>query len=279
MIPRESLLPRRILLQLAVYSALALMAAIVLFPLLIIASSAFKNDEEIFSWPLTLIPRHPIFSNFQALMDRFPLYIWNSIKVTAAIVAVQFITSTTGAYAFSKLRWRGRDAVFLLYIASIMIPSNSVIIPQFIIVRSLGLYDTHAALILVSAFSAFAVFLTRQYFLTIPDSLLEAARIDGASEFGIFAGIILPLSKPVAVTVIIFSFRYFWNDFFTPLIYLTSPNLKTLPLGMAEFATEYSVLYGPQMAAALISILPVLAIFIIGQRYFVEGVVASGIKG
>lgn len=277
--PRESALHRRLFPTIAVYLALAVMAVVVLFPMLIIASSAFKNDAEIFSWPLTLVPRHPILSNFQALMDRFPLYIWNSIKVTAAIVAVQFITSTTGAYAFSKLRWRGRDALFLLYIASIMVPSNSIIIPQFIIVRSFGLYDTHVALVLVSAFSAFAVFLTRQYFLTIPDSLLEAARIDGASEFRIFAGIILPLSKPIAVTVIIFSFRYFWNDFFTPLIYLTTPNLKTLPLGMAEFASEYSVLYGPQMAAALISILPVLAIFIIGQRYFVEGVVASGIKG
>jgi multiple sugar transport system permease protein len=279
MIALEKSRTRRLLQTLAIYLALAVMAVIVLFPLLIIASSAFKNEGEIFSWPLTLIPRHPIFSNFQALMDRFPLYIWNSVKVTAAIVAVQFITSTTGAYAFSKLRWRGRDALFLLYIASIMVPTNSVIIPQFIIVRSLGLYDTQVALILVSAFSAFAVFLTRQYFLTIPDSLLEAARIDGASEFRIFSGIILPLSKPIAVTVIIFSFRYFWNDFFTPLIYLTSPNLKTLPLGMAEFASEYTVLYGPQMAAALISILPVLVIFIIGQRYFVEGVVASGIKG
>ncbi len=279
MIPRESSLPRRLLQTLAIYLALAVMAVIVLFPLLIIASSSFKNEGEIFSWPLTIVPHHPIFSNFEALLDRFPLYIWNSVKVTAAIVAVQFITSTTGAYAFSKLRWRGRDALFLLYIASIMIPSNSVIIPQFIIVRSLGLYDTHVALVLVSAFSAFAVFLTRQYFLTIPDSLLEAARIDGASEFRIFSRIMLPLSKPIAVTVIIFSFRYFWNDFFTPLIYLTSPVLKTLPLGMAEFATEYSVSYGPQMAAALISILPVLVIFIMGQRYFVEGVVASGIKG
>ncbi|HUZ18307.1 MAG TPA: carbohydrate ABC transporter permease [Spirochaetia bacterium] len=263
----------------AMYLVLIVTALAVIGPLLIIASSAFKNEGEIFTYPMTLVPRVPVLSNFIQLEAHFPLYIWNSVKVTTAIVVLQFVTATTGAYAFSKLTWRFRDTLFILYIASIMIPIQSIIIPQFIIVRILGLYNTQTALVLVSAFTAFGVFLCRQFFLTIPDSLLEAARIDGASEYRIFFGIVLPLSTPVIVTVIIFSFRYFWNDFFTPLIYLTSQSLKTLPLGMADFVDQYNIAYGPQMAAALISIVPVLIVFLIGQRYFVEGVVATGIKG
>jgi len=265
--------------RLTIYLLLILTTITVLMPLLIIASASFKTEGEIFAFPITLIPRHAVFENFDRLKQQFPLYILNSVKVTVMIVLVQFVTATTGAYAFSKLKWKGRDALFLLYIASIMIPIQSIIIPQFIIVRNLGLYNTHAALVLVSAFTAFGVFLCRQYFLTIPDSLLEAARIDGATEYRIFGQIMLPLSKPVAVTVIIFSFRFFWNDFFTPLIYITSQSLKTLPLGMADFVTQYSITYGPQMAAALISIVPVLIVFLVGQRYFVQGVVATGIKG
>jgi multiple sugar transport system permease protein len=261
------------------YLVLLIGALGVLGPLVIVASSAFKLEGEIFAYPMTLIPREPVLSNFIQLEAHFPLYIWNSVKVTILIVVLQFVTATTGAYAFSKLTWKFRDTLFILYIASIMIPIQSIIIPQFIVVRILGLYNTHAAVILVSAFTAFGVFLCRQFFLTIPDSLLEAARIDGASEYRIFAQVVLPLSTPVVVTVIIFSFRYFWNDFFTPLIYLTSQSLKTLPLGMADFVDQYNIAYGPQMAAALISIIPVLVIFLIGQRYFVQGVVATGIKG
>ncbi|HUX22530.1 MAG TPA: carbohydrate ABC transporter permease [Spirochaetia bacterium] len=260
------------------YLALLATALVILGPLLMVASSSFKTEREIFGLPITLIPRTPVLSNFIQLQAHFPLYIWNSVKVTVSIVLIQFVTATTGAYAFSKLTWRFRDAMFLLYIASIMIPIQSIIIPQFIIVRYLGLYNSQVAVILVSAFTAFGVFLCRQFFLTIPDSLLEAARIDGASEYRIFFSVVLPLSVPVIVTVIIFSFRFFWNDFFTPLIYLTSPNLKTLPLGMADFVDQYNIAYGPQMAAALISIIPVLIVFLVGQRYFVEGVVASGIK-
>ena len=276
---RKALLRRFTAGKAVMYLLLLIGALGVLGPLVIVASSAFKLEGEIFAYPMTLIPREPVLSNFIQLETHFPLYIWNSAKVTTSIVVLQFVTATTGAYAFSKLTWKFRDTLFILYIASIMIPIQSIIIPQFIVVRILGLYNTHAAVILVSAFTAFGVFLCRQFFLTIPDSLLEAARIDGASEYRIFAQVVLPLSTPVVVTVIIFSFRYFWNDFFTPLIYLTSQSLKTLPLGMADFVDQYNIAYGPQMAAALISIIPVLVIFLIGQRYFVQGVVATGIKG
>jgi multiple sugar transport system permease protein len=258
---------------------LAATAVLILAPLVVMASTAFKPDGEIYDFPMHVIPLQPTLDNFSKLMDRFPLYIWNSAKLTAIIVFVQIVTATTGAYAFSKLHWKGRDSLFLLYVVSIMIPLQAIIIPQFIIVRNIGLYDTHLALILTGAFTAFGTFLIKQYFMTIPDSYVEAAHIDGADEFTIFFRLMLPLAKPVIATQIIFSFRFFWNDFFAPFIYLTSQNLKTLPLGMADFATETYTYVGPQLAASFISIIPVMIIFLAAQKYFVEGVAASGVKG
>ena len=258
---------------------LLLMCFLVFMPLVVMLSSSFKTDSEIYDFPMSVIPKTPTMENFGQLMNRFPLYIWNSIKLTTIIVLVQLITSTTGAYAFSKLHWKGRDFIFMLYVVSIMIPMQSIIIPQFLIIRNLGLYNTHMALILTGAFTAFGTFLIKQYFMTIPDSYIEAAHIDGANDFVIFLRIIIPLAKPVFATQIIFAFRFFWNDFFAPLIYITSPHLKTLPLGMSDFASEFYVYRGPQMAASLISIIPVMIIFLAAQKYFVEGVAATGIKG
>lgn len=258
---------------------LLITAFLVLMPLIVVASNAFKDELEIFDFPMSIVPKHPTAANFQALETHFPLYILNSIKLTAIIVLLQLFTATTAAYAFSKLVWRGRDALFLLYVASVMVPIQAIIIPQFLIVKNLGLYDSHAGVILVSIFTAFGTFLVKQFFMTIPQSLVEAARIDGASEFRIFAQLMLPLSKPVIATLVIFSFRYFWNDFFTPLIYLGNPALKTLPLGIADFASQYQVLLGPQMAASFLSILPVLVIFLAAQKYFVQGTMSSGVKG
>ena len=261
------------------YLILVLACLVVLFPLIVIVSSSFKTEREIFSFPMTIIPNEPILDNFEALLDRFPLYILNSLKVTVLITVIQVLTATSAGYAFSKLKWRGREFVFLLYISSIMIPFQVYIIPQFIIVRVLGLYDTHLALILVSSFTAFGTFLARQFFLTIPDSYIEAAKISGVNHFQIYRMIMLPLSTPVVATLAVLSFRYWWNDLFTALIYVTSQELKTLPLGLADFVSEYDVYYGPQMAASLIAIVPVVLIYALTQRYIVSGVVASGIKG
>ena len=270
---------RRALERGLIYLILVLTCLIVLFPLVVIVSSSFKTEREIFSFPMTIIPNEPILDNFEALLDRFPLYILNSLKVTTLITLIQVLTATSAGYAFSKLKWPGRDFVFLLYISSIMIPFQVYIIPQFIIVRVLGLYDTHLALILVSSFTAFGTFLARQFFLTIPDSYIEAARISGVNHFQIYRMIILPLSTPVVATLAVLSFRYWWNDLFTALIYITSQDLKTLPLGLADFVSEYDVYYGPQMAASLIAIVPVIVVYVFAQRYIVSGVVATGIKG
>jgi multiple sugar transport system permease protein len=270
---------RRVLERSLSYLILVLTCLIILFPLAVIVSSSFKTEREIFSFPMTIIPNEPILHNFEALLDRFPLYILNSLKVTTLITVIQVLTATSAGYAFSKLKWRGREFVFLLYISSIMIPFQVYIIPQFIIVRVLGLYDTHLALILVSSFTAFGTFLARQFFLTIPDSYIEAAKISGVNHFQIYRMIMLPLSTPVVATLAVLSFRYWWNDLFTALIYITSQDLKTLPLGLADFVSEYDVYYGPQMAASLIAIVPVIVIYVFAQRYIVSGVVATGIKG
>jgi multiple sugar transport system permease protein len=262
----------------AIAIALLATAAIVLGPLVMVLSSSFKDEIEIFAFPVTLVPKAPTLVNYVALEANFPLYIFNSLKLTAIIVALQVATATTGAYAFSKLAWKGRDALFLLYVSSVMIPVQAIIIPQFVVVKNLGLYDSHLGIVAVSIFTAFGTFLVKQFFMTVPQSFVEAARIDGASEGRIFLSVMLPLSKPVIATLVIFSFRYFWNDFFTPLIYLSSPKLKTLPLGMADFASQFNVLVGPQMAASFISIVPVLIIFMAAQKHFVQGTMSSGVK-
>jgi len=258
---------------------LLLMCFLIFAPLVVMLSSSFKIDSQIYDFPMRIIPKTPTTENFSQLADRFPLYAWNSIKLTFIIVVVQLVTATTGAYAFSKLQWKGRDIVFMFYVASIMIPIHSIIIPQFLIVRNLGLYNSHMALILTGAFTAFGTFLIKQYFMTIPDSYSEAAHIDGANDFIIFFKIMLPLAKPVFATQVILAFRYFWNDFFSPLIYITSQHLKTLPLGMSDFTNEFYTYKGPQMAASFISIIPVMIIFLAAQKYFVQGVAATGLKG
>jgi multiple sugar transport system permease protein len=258
---------------------LVAMCLVVLMPLVIMISSAFKPEARLYDFPMRIIPETPTTENFRALAERFPLYTWNSVKLTFIIVLVQLVTATSGAYAFAKLKWKGRDVVFMLYLMSIMIPAQAIIIPQFIVIRNIGLYDTHAALILTGSFTAFGTFLIKQFFMTIPASYSEAAYIDGANDFVVFSRIVLPLATPAIATQVIFAFRFFWNDFFAPLIYITSSRLKTLPLGMSDFATEFYVYRGPQMAASFISIIAVMVIFFAAQKYFVEGVAATGVKG
>lgn len=278
----------KIVSKIMIYLVLGLASFFILLPLLIMLSASFKNEMEIFDYPIHLIPRQFTLANFNKLffdsfgkinMNSFPMYIFNSVKITTIIMVIQLFTSSTAAYAFSKLKWKGRDVLFLIYVSSIMIPVQITIIPQFIMVRNLGLYNTHLALILLGSFTAFGTFLIKQYFMTIPDSLLEAARIDGANELYIYSKIMMPLSKSVLAVQVIFSFRYFWNDFFVPMIYLSDARLKTIPLGMADFVTENFVYYGPQMAACMISIIPVVIIFLFTQKYFVEGIASGSIKG
>ena len=192
---------------------------------------------------------------------------------------LQVVTSSFAGYAFAKLQFKGRDVLFLAYIASIAIPWQSYMIPQFIMMRRLDLVDTHMSLILLQAFSAFGVFLMRQFFISIPNDILDAARIDGLSEYGIYFRIMLPLSKPALATLTIFTAVFVWNDFMGPLIYFNSQSVKTIQLGLRMFVQQYSANYSLIMAASLVSLIPMVILFLAFQRFFVEGIASTGIKG
>lgn len=199
--------------------------------------------------------------------------------MAVSVTFLQMLTSSFAAYSFAKLRFKGRNLLFLGYIGTIAIPWQVYMLPQFIMMRYFGLYDTLQSLIILQSFSAFGVFLIRQYYLTIPNELSEAARIDGLNEYGIWARIMLPLSKPALATLLIFTFVNTWNDYMGPLIYLTSDNVKTIQVGLKRFIQQYTSDYHLIMAASLVSLVPVAIVFLFLQRYFIQGIATTGLKG
>ncbi len=209
----------------------------------------------------------------------FGRFYWNSLVVATATTALQILTASLAAFAFSRLRFPGRDAIFLIYLATLMIPFQVTMIPNFILVRYLRWYDTYQALILPSAFSAFSTFLMRQYFRSLPLDFDEAARMDGASSWRIWAQIILPLSGPVVATLAIFNFQASWNDFLWPLIITNSLSMRTIPVGLSTFQGQYSTAWHLLMAGSVAALLPVLIIYIIGQNWFVRGIALTGMGG
>lgn len=263
------------------YALLALLAAAIVLPFLWMVSASLQLDKDVFRFPFRWIPKTFRWRNYLLIWQRIPFltFILNTFKLTAIITTLQLATSSLAAYAFARLEFKGRDAIFLCYIATIAIPWQVYMVPQFILMRRLGLNDSHLALILLQAFTAFGVFLMRQFFIGIPKELSEAARIDGLSDLGIYARIMLPLAKPALATLTIFSFVTVWNDFMGPLIYLSSEKLKTIQLGLRMFIAQYSADYALIMAASLVSLVPVVVLFVSLQRFFVAGVASSGIKG
>ncbi|MDF2938568.1 MAG: sugar transporter ATP-binding protein [Paenibacillaceae bacterium] len=264
-----------------VYALLILTVLFMLVPYIWMLSSSLKLNKDVFTFPMQWIPEAPRWQNYADIWTRIPLgkFIFNTAKLSVIVTILQLFTSSFAAYAFSKLRFKGRNTLFLGYIATIAIPWQAYMVPQFILMRYLGLNNTHLAIILLQAFSAFGVFLMRQFYQNIPDELCEAARIDGLSEYGIWARIMLPLSKPALSTLLIFTFVSTWNDFLGPMIYLTKTELKTIQIGLRMFISQYSAEYGLIMAASVISIIPVLIVFLTLQKYFVQGIASSGIKG
>jgi len=203
----------------------------------------------------------------------------NTATLTITVTCLQLLTSNFAAYAFSKLNFKGRNTLFLMYVASIAVPWQAYMVPQFIMFRMMGLVNTHMAMIVLQAFTAFGVFLTKQFYDSIPNELVEAARIDGMSEYKIWRRIMLPLSKPVLATLTIFTFVITWNDFLGPRLYLMSQNLWTVQIGMRMFIGQHSAEYGLIMAIATVSLIPILIVFVALQRFFVQGIATSGLKG
>jgi len=263
-----------------VYLFLVVLAAGMLLPFLWMVSASLKLEKDVFRYPFEWLPPAPVWQNYADIWTKVPFltFTLNTAKLTLVITLLQLLTSSLAAYAFAKLTFRGRDALFLGYVATIAVPWQVYMVPQFILMRQLGLADTHLALILLQAFSAFGVFLMRQFYISIPNELVEAARIDGMGEYGIWAKIMVPLSKPPIATLTIFTFVFVWNDFMGPLIYINSEGLKTIQLGLRAFISQYSAEYALIMAASLVSLVPVFLLFFSLQRFFVEGVASTGIK-
>lgn len=267
--------------KIILYVAIIIICILTLLPLIWMLSASLKLDKDVFSIPIQWIPNNPQWKNYVTIWTKIPfgLFVLNTTKLTVIITVIQLFTSSFAAYGFSKCEFKGRNVLFLFYIATIAIPWQVYMLPQYTMMNKFGLIDTHTSIILLQSFTAFGVFLIRQFYLSIPNELLEAGRIDGMSEYGIYFRIILPLSKPALSTLTIFSFVGVWNDFMGPMIYFNSESNKTIQLGIRMFISQYSADYGLIMAASVVSLIPVFIIFVAFQRFFVEGVAASGLKG
>ncbi len=268
--------------KVVLYVILILIAVIMAIPFIWMLSASIKSDREVFQMdPFVLIPKNPKWSNYVKIWTKIPMltFVKNTVLLTIIVTFLQLFTSSFAAYAFAKLRFKFRNGLFLAYIATIAMPWQVYMVPQFLMMRSFGLNDKLLAMICLQAFSAFGVFMMKQFYEGIPNELSEAARIDGMTEYQIYSHIMLPLSKPALSTLTIFTFVNTWNDYLGPLIYLKSESKKTIQLGLKMFISQYSSDYGLIMAGSVLSLIPVIIVFMCLQKYFVEGVASTGLKG
>lgn len=263
------------------YAGLIVGAITTLFPFLWMVSTSLKPDLELFRTPPQLIPSPFVPENYGRVADLMPIWRFaaNSVFVAVVTTALQVLTSAMAAYAFARLRFRGRDALFVLYLTTLMVPFQVVVVPLFIEMRYLGLVDTYPGLILPAIASAFGTFLLRQAFLGVPRELEEAAFVDGAGYFRVFWQIALPLVRPALAAFAIFAFMASWNSFLWPLVIVSSEELMTLPLGLANLHGQYVTQWNLVMAGTTISVVPILVVYLLAQRHIVQGVAMSGLKG
>src|SRR5688572_10300135 len=273
---------QRWLASLTIHGVLVGGLLLVLFPLAWALSTSFKNPGDIFLIPPTWIPNPIRWQNYVEAMTKasFGLYFLNTSIITLIDIIAKTLSGSLVAFAFARLRWWGRDVMFMVMLSTLMLPQQVTLIPQFIIYRQLGWVDTFLPLIVPNLFGGpFFTFLLRQFFLSLPTELDDAARIDGCSSWGVYWRIIMPLSKPALMVVAISVFNITWNDFFGPLIYLHSRDKYVISQGLQAFQTQAGPEWHLIMAASLVAMLPVLILFFFGQRYFIQGVVFSGVKG
>ncbi len=276
------------------YVGAVIIALITAFPFLWMISTSFKTESEIFSNSLSLFASQFTLNNYKKVFDTMPFgrYFLNSFILAASGVITNIFFGALAGFGFAKLKFSGRKISFLLLLSSMMIPAVATMIPQFLILKNFpliggnnifgqggtGFINTYAAIIIPGAVGAFAVFFMKQFFETLPDELAEAARVDGCNDFKIFYKIYLPLIKPAAITLAIMTFQSGWNSFMWPMIVLNSDTMKTIQVGLATFQYQYDTQYGPLMAGTVISTLPTILIFIVAQKYYVEGIAFSGGK-
>jgi len=260
---------------------LAIVGVLVLmFPIYWALRTSVASTSELSTLPVPLWPQDWVLSNYVEPWRRFPFARWlgNSVVVAVVSVVLTVVLNLSAGYAFAKLRFPGRDLIFLLILSTLMVPVQVIMVPQFQIVVDLGMFNSTWGVILPRLAEAFGLFMARQFFLAIPDELLEAAKVDGAGHLRTFVSIVLPLAKPLVAVLVIFTFMWRWNEFVWPLIVLTEADSYTLPVGLQFLVAQYSTDFGPLLAMSFLSILPMLAVFAVSQRYFVEGVARTGIK-
>ncbi|ACT02672.1 MULTISPECIES: carbohydrate ABC transporter permease [unclassified Paenibacillus] len=254
-----------------------------LLPFIWMLVTSFKIEKDVFVYPIEWIPRHwHAIENYKEVwVGDYPFwkYYLNSIKIAVITTCISALFSSLAAYGFSKIKFKGSNFVFLIVLATYMVPSQAILIPQFILYRQIGLFDSHWGLILLSSFSVLGTFMLRQFFMGIHQEFIESAKIDGANHFRIYWSIAFPLVKPAVATYAILRFIWTWNDYQNPLIFLRTDRLFTIPLAMQKFTSLSGEFYSLIMAAAVSAILPLLIIFIIGQKSVIEGIALGGVKG
>ena len=273
--PQRGRLPRA-----ALYVIMIVLAIMFLLPLIWMIGSSLKPESDVLKVPPTFLPFHPDWSNYAEVFRIIPTYFWNSVKLATLNVSGILVTSSLAGFAFGRLHFWGRNFFFMVVLSTAIVPGIVYLIPQYILFSKIGWIDTHYPLWVPRVFTpVFATFLMRQAFITLPQDLEDAGRIDGSSTFGIYLRIMLPQTKPTLAAIGMFTFLDSWNDLFGPLIFLNTPSLQTLPVAMAEFQTQYFTRVSLLMAAATISVLPVLIIYLVAQRYFIQGITTSGLRG
>jgi multiple sugar transport system permease protein len=264
----------------ATVAILAVLALAVAFPFIWMLLTSFKPENDIVQFPPRLWPVRWTLANYIDIWSRVPFarLFLNSILFAGGVTAVSLFLDSMTAYALSRLTFPGRDAIFVVILVALMLPFQVTFIPVFVTVHDLGLLNSFGGLIIPRATNAFGIFMLRQFFITLPRALDDAARIDGASEFYIYSRIILPLSGPALATLAVFHFMYNWNDFLWPLLITSSTEMRTLPAGLALFVGAHVVEYGVVVAGAVLALAPLLVAFLFAQRYFIQGIAMTGLK-
>ncbi len=272
---------RRKIIRNVLFLAIVLQALVLMIPLFYMLSTSFKLPSEVFDLPIRWIPEQLHFENYIQPLQEKPFLRWmfNSAFVATIVTILNVLTSALAGYSFAKFDYPGRDVLFGFILATFMIPLEAMIVPLFVLVKDLGWLNSYIGLIIPAGGSAFGIFMMRQHMLAMPDELIEAARIDGASEVRIFWDIVLPISQSALVSLAIFAFMWNWNSFLYPLLVASQDAYRTLPLGLASFESAYSTNYPQLMAVSFLSMLPVLILFFVLQNRFIESMALSGIKG
>lgn len=260
---------------------LMLVSLTMITPFVWMVLSSFKSDGEMMAIPMRWLPTVWRTDNYVTTFNMAPWgrYLVNTLVITGSSVLLQLLVASMAAYAFARLQFKLRNLLFIIYLSTMMLPYQVTMVPSFIIIKNFGWIDNHLSLIVPNAFSVFGVFMLRQFFLSIPTELEEAARIDGCGHLRLFWEIIMKNSKPALATLTLFIFKGVWNEFLRPMLYLNKQELWTMSLGLSKFQGNYVSMWSNLMCGAVVTVIPVIIVFMFTQRYFIEGIVASGIKG